>query len=260
MYKGFAFLAIAFAMLVSDLTAVTVLGQSQGPYSYYSYATLEGQVVIEAEATYGQDYFTRSQMIHRQFEFMRDGFERTENGTIIYPDFYGGSYMNQGRMVILIVESGLEQAKRHSSIGPLLEDGVQYRLVEFSYNALRELQHVISYRSVDEVRVTLAERNWRNDWCVYRNNISSIGVMVMDNRVEVRLVHYNEDMVAGFRRYVYDSPMLYLRQGGWLFLGGEPRQATVMTMAVVVSVVIVVAFLLAKALAAIFVVRGIRGY
>jgi len=46
------------------------------------------------------------------------------------------------------------------------------------------------------------------------------------NKVVVNIVEYNDRMVDGFRRYVYDSPLIVFQQGGRIDLGGGHGNAT----------------------------------
>jgi len=141
----------------------------------------------------------------------------------IAPEFYGGRYVGEGgQIVFLIVESYLETAMAYDSGCPLLTEGINYRFVEFSYAELHAAQHAVwDVRS--ERFVGLRELPMRIDeLCIYSNNVSGSGIFTMRNRIVVGLVEYNEDMIAGFRRYVYDSPMIEFEHMGWIYLSGGP--------------------------------------
>ena len=92
--------------------------------------------------------------------------------------------------------------------------------VEYSYADLYALQDTIS-DIIREGLVIISERPLRDDWCIYLNNAIFASANIMINRVVIRLYEYNEDMIAGFRRYVYDSPMLVFEHGPQIVWGGQ---------------------------------------
>jgi len=176
--------------------------------------TLEELLAMDAEidAIHGENFSTNQRMARRQFDLIEEGFMHARDGSIIHPDFYGGLALDSdGMPIIFIVESRLEEAYNHDTIGTFLEDGLRYRHVEVSYAELRE--------AVFEISALTAER-YTAYQCIYSYNVSSIFTDMFNNRVVVTLVEYNEHMIEGFRRYVYDSPILILRQGDRISLGG----------------------------------------
>ena len=111
-----------------------------------------------------------------------------------------------------IVESKFEQAHRHDLIGPLLEAGARYRHAEFSYAELLATQEAIWNSH---------ESRYRLYGCIYAQNISGGYIAPHVNRVVIGIIDYNERMIAGFRRYVYDSPMVLFQQMGPFHLNGR---------------------------------------
>ncbi|MCL2378648.1 MAG: S1 family peptidase [Defluviitaleaceae bacterium] len=212
-----------FLVIILALSAFTLVqASSLEQVPMHGGLTLEEQMVIDAEldALFGEGYATNRREAEYYFELMYSGFMRNRSGDVISPDFYGGSYVGEdGSMVLLIVESRLECAYSHDTIGMLLHAGVNYRLVEFSHSDLFAVQETIN-EIISERFVVLDERHLRDDWCIYANNVPFFFVNVMSNNVMVHLIEYNEDMIAGFRRYVYDSPMLAFGQGAWFTIGG----------------------------------------
>jgi len=187
-----------------------------------------------------------------QIRAMYQGFVRANLArsiSYIYPDFYAGlSLDTHGRLVIFIVEPSLEQARNHSSIGSLLEAGVQYTLVEFSYAELREAEAAM-WDVVGERLVSRHERRLLRDWCRYtnyiRDNMTWGYVSLEHNRSVIGLYRYDEEMIARFRKYVYEAPMIMFVQGSWLSLSGGkgtilPTVVIVVLLAAVIVVVVII--------------------
>ena len=155
-----------------------------------------------------EEYWLNREEASRYIHAIYLGFEPSVTGTSIYPDFFAGfTFDADGRLVLPIVESGLEQARNHVSIGRLLEAGVQYRLVEFSFAELLATQN----------RMWNVERHG----CRYMSNVTHGFPCATRNRAVIGLYRYNDAMIAGFRRYVYDSPMIAFEQGSWISLNGQ---------------------------------------
>ena len=150
-------------------------------------------------ALFGEDYFENEQQAVRDIEELRRGFGRTRSGNIMYPDYFGGAYINDdGHMVMLIVEDNINAARDYVAV----RSG-RYRVVEFSYAELNEVFEV----AVDRFIYRL------NSGCIYARNIEGGGLRIMDNVVAFYITYYNDEMIAWFRQYIHCSPIIELRQG-----------------------------------------------
>ena len=177
--------------------------------------TLEELSLIDAEvdAVHGENFSANQRMAMHQFELIEEGFMRARDGSIIHPDFYGGLAVDtDGMPVIFIVESKLEEAYNHDTLSILLETGLRYRYVDVSYDELAATVSDIS---------TITFERYTLYGCIYSYNVSTIFTDMRNNRVVVTLIEYNDHMIEGFRRYVYDSPILVLRQGDRLYINGQ---------------------------------------
>ena len=190
----------------------------------------------EADITRDEVFFANEREAIRQLEAIRRGHPRAADGSIIYPDFYAGSGLyRDGTIWLFIVEAKLEEALNHDIIGPILTDGAQHVLVEYSYAELRELQRIV-FDIISERRTSGGRRN-----CRYAYNVSLGVVDIRYNRVTIGIVRYNEAMIAGFRRYVYDSPMIMFEQSGRISHGGGYGRFTFGLMALtMLSIVVIV--------------------
>ena len=171
--------------------------------------TVEELLAIEAEvdAIYGENFSANQREAFHQIGLIDASFSRARDGSVMYPDFFGGVALNyyDASLLIFIVESELEQAYSDNVIGRLLEDGVTYVLVEYSRTELIE-----GHSTVRDIIDS------RRD-CVYARNVTITSTDPIMNRVVVSIEVYNYDMISGFRRYVYDSPMLAFEQSSFRF-------------------------------------------
>ena len=212
------FTCLLFAALFALCTFATAQAAPPSQDVLYNNISQEEQMAIDAEvdAIHGENFSANEREALSQSESMYEDFMRTRAGDTIFPDFYGGSYIGyDGQLVIHIVNSYVERAHVHDSVGSLLDDGVMYKVVEHSRNDLFAVQDTINDIFYEGL-VLVSERASRSDWCIYLNNMILVSANVMANHVVVRLAEYNYDMVAGFRRYVYDSPMLVFEHGPFI--------------------------------------------
>jgi len=70
------------------------------------------QIDAMIDAEVGVEGFAARQRLAREvFEQMYESFERDVNGDIIYPDFFGGAYINdEGNLTVLITEAAQTNA------------------------------------------------------------------------------------------------------------------------------------------------------
>ena len=135
----------------------------------------------------------------RSIEIINDlyaTFEMNSDGRMVYPDYFGGVYINDdGMMVLLMVEGASSQVDDHI-LRAQRSSGVLVREVPFS---LAELRAAMGFLG------DFIPHNLDNPVAA---NATSWGLSVSGNYVHVDLIEYNEEQVALFRRLVLDAPML----------------------------------------------------
>jgi len=196
--------------------------------------TQEELLAIDAEvdARLGENYSVNRRFALQQIDLIEEGFMHARDGSTIRPEFYGGLAIDDdGMPIIFIVESRKEEAYGHDTVGALLDEGLRYRLVDVSYDELLETLHAIS---------AITATRYINYRCVYSYNMGSLFTDMMMNKVVVGLVEYNERMVDGFRRYVYDSPVIVIQQGGRSNLGGGHGGATFLIAIMIGAVILII--------------------
>jgi len=182
--------------------------------------TLEELLEIDAEvdAVLGESYSVNERGARHQHSLIQEGFMTARDGSVIYPEFYGGSAIDyDGKLVVFIVESELEYAHNHDTIGSLLDAGLRYRYVEYSFEELLSI--------TDEIASTSSRRNDEQQ-CIYSYNVTLVFPDIFLNRVVVYIVEYNNQMIEGFKRYISDSPAVVLQQSGRITMGGDSENTT----------------------------------
>jgi len=162
-----------------------------------------------------------------QVEKMYSQLPRNSNH-VVYPDFYGGIAVNGPRLTLLIVENMLEEAQAHVAFGHFFAENTGYRFVEFSFAQLLETRnHVATALSAGR-------------GCFYAGNALAPRISAADNFVEVPIRYtVDRDMAAGFKQYVYDSPMLRVTPGVIIPLWRQPHPIVSVAWMLVIAYVLV---------------------
>ena len=150
---------------------------------------------------YGEDNLRNLGRARANADMIFSLSEEGIRGENIYPDFFGGMYINEDRNLVVLVVDDMVSKSRASTdyirfsgmVGTA--DGIIVRSVDFTYNELNSAMEIIrDFRRV-------------NPDCEIIGNVVSNGVRPSRNRVVVRLRIYNEEQIARFRDTVSDSPI-----------------------------------------------------
>jgi len=158
-------------------------------------------------AKFGEEFMGNYRQSANTFSTLRDSFPVDEMGNVIYPSFYGGSYLNHtGKLVTLIVPSALESfytddyAAFQAIIASSISRRTQIRNVEFSLRELREISRKVGRYAflVDDCDIAL------NAWMSF--------ICVVHNRVFVVLHDSGDEQKTLFRYLVrvHDHPAMVL--------------------------------------------------
>ena len=82
-----------------------------------------------------------------QYEKLMDSFEDTETGELIYPDYYGGSYINDdGDAVVCVVAENVKEKDRAlKSIKATTDSSdIKVKNVEYSYKELEKMMELLN--------------------------------------------------------------------------------------------------------------------
>lgn len=127
---------------------------------------------------------------------MEKSFHRITRGSdsITYPDYYGGSYINNnGELVVLTTNK--DESTQSDIKSRAKSTDFKMQTCEYSFNELRELNLQITEKFGN--RELVDELKW-----------VAVGLDVEANKVCISLEDCSEQNIDKFKEYVYDSPML----------------------------------------------------
>ena len=141
-----------------------------------------------------------------QYEKLMDSFEETETGELIYPDYYGGSYIDDdGGFVVCVVATNAEEKKYTSkSIEETIHaSDFKIKSVKYSYNELEEMMEFLN-KYKQNTRDSEIAKSW-----------SGHILSDSDNAIFVELDVVSDEQISLFRKEVTDSPMIsFINSGG----------------------------------------------
>lgn len=143
--------------------------------------------------SFGIKYVDQSKAIE-SFNNLMKGFEANKTNTksldsTIYPDYYGGCYINENNdLVVYIVGDSIQST---SVIQTLSGDNSTITKVgKYSFNALKEIMRTLEESAVNEP------------------NIAGASLMDMGNNIVVKLYDCSKEKINEFKTNIIDSPAI----------------------------------------------------
>lgn len=130
---------------------------------------------------------------------------RTGDSDIETPDYFGGSYLDDGKLVILIKgmnEDGIQDIYSKIGRSPLLK----FKGCKYSLQELKDYQEHLAFLD-DRNNKIKEELGW-----------ISVGLMPMENRIIVYLKDASPQNILKFKKQVSDSDMIIFAQSSELDL------------------------------------------
>lgn len=113
-----------------------------------------------------------------------------------YPDYYGGSYINEdGQLVVYITEN------KDTALALSENDNVIYESCKYSYNELLSVMDELNSYKLRRSGDTIA------------SNFNEFGLYDSENRVIVKLDNLSNESIAEFKENVCDSDAIEFEQG-----------------------------------------------
>lgn len=141
-----------------------------------------------------------------QYDKLMDSFEETETGELIYPNYYGGSYIDEnGHFVVCAVaENAKEKASTLKSIKETVNSSdFQIKNVKYSYNDLDKMMELLNEYKQSNLDSRVS-KNWSGHYLSDR-----------DNTIFVELNDMDDEQISLFKKEVTDSPMItFINSGG----------------------------------------------
>lgn len=134
--------------------------------------------------------------------FDKDWMER-ESDPDLYPDYYGGSFIdNNGTFVVAVTEA--PEQYRKQLIALLGTDNFHVEKVQYSYKQMMQV--------MDRIDAFLVDSAIPDNHPVM-SRFAGAYPDVMENRVKVMLTEVNQEVINIFKRDISNSPMVIFEQG-----------------------------------------------
>lgn len=122
------------------------------------------------------------------------GYSRTVSDSIKYPDYYGGSYIEDGQLIVYIVKGNNEKTPQLLNSDPIFV----VKECDYSYNELLKATNEIS-------EFMVSEKNTENP---IREKLSLCSLNETFNRVEVYVSDLSPSFISEFKKQVSNSPAI----------------------------------------------------
>jgi len=155
----------------------------------------------------------RAQMFYMQ---LNNEYQEGTDGHVMWPSYYGGCFIDENGNLVVNIVLGYEDSDMFSSTlrDILSHPSVSTRVVASSHTELLDLMDFLY-------------EWWRaNPYCEINRANTTLGLCVINNRIEVGLLGYSEELKEAFRSQVIDSPLIVFVEGWpvvtrqkWIYVG-----------------------------------------
>ena len=148
---------------------------------------------------YGEEFMANLDQAHENDEALMALFPKNESGEPVYPDFIGGIYYNDdGNMVVqMVTDAQPDDTELLAAVEDFIEErDIIVENVEFSHSEIKATMD------------TLETLYFADDRPDAFDNVESIAEDTLNNRVEIRMLVYNEEEIARFKETALNSPMI----------------------------------------------------
>lgn len=148
---------------------------------------------LEVEVIKNKQSFSEGLMINLEESFQTSVLKSNAS---IYPDYYGGSFIEKGELIILV--TGDTILNKEKLAGRTLSSEFQVRPCKFSYNQLLEV-----HQKVNDFFL-----NKENARAIEEITMNAMGIKPQDNRIFISLKECTPEKISIFKSRVIDSPIL----------------------------------------------------
>jgi len=226
---------ITLAFCLSFIMAIT----SAVPIVYFSSTTALSSSITNDDDALTQMLETHSAFIdHFGLEFTINYFRsmdtlqqinaaipQTEGGRNLYPDYFGGVYIDDNGVLVLLIVMPAEAVANGTSVSAFVDEAFNGALRNDSGAIIREVS--FSYNELWEAMEFLNDFIFNNHDNPAATNADGWSLDVIGNRIIVHLETYSAANVELFRQLIIDSPVITFDQsiGPPMLLSGLPNYA-----------------------------------
>jgi len=225
MKKKFSAIILALVFTLSSVAVIHANSNAIQHYNYYHHDFLivddlfeDPEFILYLEAQkiehFGEVFVTNIGNTLDLIDNIFASLPASRSGDSIFPDYFGGKYINDDGILVVQFTGNRIQATALSddseTFGNLADEDVIIEHVTFSYNELNSI--------LDYLAIPFTCNLPRPDDCV-KNNFAAFYDDIRNNRIVVELHDYNEYEAQRFRNYIIDSPAIHITSfGGFYFL------------------------------------------
>lgn len=156
----------------------------------------------ESLARYDPDFLIKQENSYLNYEKLMRYYKENGVDGKIYPDYYGGSYIDDGGdLVIYIKGGGTSEIVSQQDINTVLEEkDYLVRAAKYSYNELNSVMDILNSYKLENPNDPIA-CNFNIFWLSDRFN-----------NIVVELDEINEEQIELFKENVLDSPMITFKE------------------------------------------------
>lgn len=175
---------LSLALSASLCLGITVSAAASG----------SGGGTTTSEAPVQETAYNAYMQLSEDFVTAYDG----RNSVAAYPDYYGGSYINDdGKLVICVPEDAVTTAT--ATLSELDAESYVIEPVTYSYNTLKDVMGQLNDYFLNEDNEVA-------------NNINRFGIYDDQNRIVVSLFDASPEKIAEFKEAVCDSPVIVFEE------------------------------------------------
>lgn len=165
-------------------------------------AVTEPSTTGQSEITAGNK--ERAMAYHEKLmEFFGADWMERESDPALYPEYYGGSFIDNSGMFVIAV-TGNPEGNRQKLEVILGGDDFKLETVQYSYRQMMQV--------MDKIDAFLSDVSIPQDHPVMLH-FAGAYPDVMDNRVKVLLTEVNQTVINAFKKDISASPMLLFEKG-----------------------------------------------
>lgn len=143
------------------------------------------------------------ELFDRLLSSFGDDWMERESDPNLYPEYYGGAFINNNGVFVVTVTGNPAEHKRHLS-EVLGTDNFQVETVHYSY---RQMMRVMDSLDAFLMNSTIPEDH------PLMTRFAGAYLDVMENRVKVLLTKVDDATIRLFRKDVINSPLIVFEQG-----------------------------------------------
>jgi len=152
------------------------------------------------EATWGLEFAANYLSSVALAEYFYDSLPQDRLGRIMYPANFGGIFINDDGMLVMLVVGESLGSSEESFVRSFSDAGVLVKEVSFAYNDLHEAFDYLGYLM----------QNYADNPAIY--NIDGVSLSVINNQISIHLAVYTQEKVDYFRSMVFCAPFVMFYQ------------------------------------------------